>query len=114
MPVVRFIGSTVCVMALVFVLIVLVVGNQYDRPSSSFIFYVLDIILAVVAWPFVAVSFFIFHGYYSGVFFVSAWIATGIFWAAVIELFIRWRKRRKRPNTALEPTVTAPSVSDKP
>jgi hypothetical protein len=100
-PVIRFIGSTICVMALVFILFILMIGSYDGQPSSS-IFDVIEVILAVIAWPFLVASFFIFHGYNLDIFLVPTWILTGMFWAAVIELFIRWR-RRKRFNSTPKP-----------
>ena len=99
-PVIRFIGFTIFTMALVLGLFIFALGDGDDSQPSSFIFSVIGVIWAVIAWPFIAVDF-IYHGAIRDYFLVPVWILTGMFWAAVIELFIKLR-RRKRSNTTPE------------
>jgi hypothetical protein len=103
MPVVRFIGSTICAMVLVFGLFLLALVFPDSSQPFSFFFCVIAVIWAVIAWPFIAVAF-IFHGDLPDISLIPVWILTGMFWAAVIELFIKL-KRRKMPNKSPEPTA---------
>jgi len=100
-PVIRFIGFTIFTMVLVLALLIFELGDLGDSQPPSFIFSVIGVILAVIAWPFIAVDF-ICHRAIQEYFLVPVWILTGMFWAAVVELLIKL-KRRKRPNPVPAP-----------
>jgi hypothetical protein len=102
--VVRFIVSTICAMVLVFGLFFVSIIFS-ETSQSSFISWPIAIVGAVAAWPFIVVAF-ISPRDLPDIFIIPVWILTGLFWAAVVELFIKLR-RRKKPNTALEPPAAA-------
>jgi hypothetical protein len=91
----RFIVSTICAMVLVFSLFFLSLMFSQDDSQPSFISWPIDIVGAVAVWPFIAVAF-ISNGNLLDIFIIPVWIVTGLFWAAVVELFIKL-KRRKSP-----------------
>jgi hypothetical protein len=95
-PVIRFIGSTICIMALTFGLFILALALPDDPKPYSYISCVMTVGWAVIAWPFVAIGV-IFPGDPPDFLIVPIWTLTGLFWATVIELFIKWKKR-KRPS----------------
>jgi hypothetical protein len=95
----RFIVSTICAMVLVFGLFFISIIFSSDDSQPSFISWPIAIVGAVAVWPFIAVDF-IFHGDLPDVFIIPVWIVTGLFWAAVVELFIKL-KRRKTPNNQI-------------
>ena|ERR1700690_2530230 len=92
----RFIVSAICAMVLAFGLFFISLIFSSDDSQPSFISWPIAIVGAVAAWPFIAVAF-ISHGDPPDIFIILVWIVTGLFWAAVVELFIKL-KRRKRPN----------------
>jgi hypothetical protein len=101
-PPFRFIGLTICGMALVLGLFIygVLLGSSDDSQSDSFISYgpsiIRTVIWTVIAWPFFVAAF-IFQGDPPISVLFVAWVLTGMFWAAVIELFVKW-KGRKKPN----------------
>jgi lipopolysaccharide export LptBFGC system permease protein LptF len=100
--VMRFIVSTICAMVLVFGLFfVSLMFSQYDS-QPSYISWPIAFVGVVAVWPFIAVGF-IFHGDLPDAFIIPVWIVTGLFWAAVVELFLKL-KRRVRSNKSPEPT----------
>jgi hypothetical protein len=103
---VRFIVFTICAMVLISSLFLVSVSVISEDSQPSFISWPIAIAGAVAAWPLLAVAF-VSHGDLPDFFIIPVWIMTGMFWAAVVELFIKL-KRRKSPNTLSEPTAPAP------
>jgi hypothetical protein len=110
----RFIISTICVMFVGLGLFLWLIYGFPDHivssdPAPTFGEEVLRYVCMVTLWPF-AVTSLILHGDPPlRIYWLLLWIATGVFWALIIELLFIV-KRRLRPNKSLQPTATAPSV----
>jgi hypothetical protein len=93
----RFIVSTICAMVLVFSLFFVSLIFSSDDSQPSFISWPIAIVGAVAAWPFIAVAF-ISDGNLPDILIISVWITTGLFWAGVVELFIKLKRRKTHNN----------------
>ena len=108
----RIIISSLCAMAVVFGLFLWlalwyddIMPQDKDYPPS-FLETAFSWVCVLANWPSWVAALILGHDP-MGLSAILLWIVTGVFWGLVIESFFVWR-RRKRPNTALEPTPTAP------
>ena len=97
----RFIIATLCATFAAFCLTVLVFSFPDYREPTPFENICTDIWI-VFSWPLIAIGSLLVLEYPPfihqdpPIFYILSWIATGLFWAFIMEMFFKFKKRRKR------------------